>query len=148
MHIWHAETKQAVPLTLSRMHGVRRLLVLARDLHLKSALTIASSSAPSTRDWPHTHRLTRRWPGTRLSLNEKSCGHYMKSCQDTKRQLCEASQHHTTKNTWTTYNAHTYVNTYTAVTRADDLFFSSACVRHGRRCHWRHHRARLETSIK
>ena len=40
----------------------------------------------------------------------------------TQRQLREAGQHHT-KTTWTTYNAHNYVNTNTAVAIADFLFF-------------------------
>ena len=46
----------AAPLKLSRMQGALRLLVLAKDLYVKSALTIASLRV-SPHETDHAHRL-------------------------------------------------------------------------------------------
>ena len=45
----------AAPLKLFLMHGAQRLLVLAKDLYVKSALTIASLRA-SPHETDHAHR--------------------------------------------------------------------------------------------
>ena len=113
--------ENAAPLKLSRMHGAQRLLVLANYLHGKSALTIASSRAFSTRDRPRAFCcVTCRWPGTCLSCDENSCRQYMKSCENQQRQLREASQHHNNKSCRThTMHTRNYVNTYTAVIMVD-----------------------------
>ena len=51
-----ATKTNAAPLKLSRMHGAQRLLLLAEDLYVKSALTIASLAA-SPHETDHAHRL-------------------------------------------------------------------------------------------